>query len=126
MFGITASNRLVGVFIALVLACVSAELRADALAVRYTEGVVHGFLRLRTLDGHVIADGDLTQVAHGARVASRLIFRFRDGSLYDETVVFTQRKEFRLVTYRLTQRGPSFPQPLEMTMDAATGQVTVH
>src|SRR5690348_585740 len=71
VFGINASNRLVGVFIALVLACVSAELRAGALAVRYTEGVVHGFLTLRTLDGHVIADGDLTQVAHGTRVASR-------------------------------------------------------
>ena len=126
MFGIAASNRLVGVVIALVLAYASAELRAEALAVRYTEGLVHGFLTLRTLDGRTIADGDLTQVAHGARVASRLAFRFRDGSLHDETVVFTQRKEFRLVSYRLTQRGPSFPQPLDMTMDAATGQVTVH
>jgi hypothetical protein len=126
VFGITASNRLVGVVVALVLAWTHADLFADAVPVRYTEGLVHGFLTLRTLDGRAVADGDLTQVVRGARVTARLAFTFRDGSRHDETVVFTQRKEFRLVTYHLTQRGPSFPQPLEMTMDAATGQVTVH
>jgi hypothetical protein len=80
---------------------------------------------LRTLDGRLIADGDLSQVANGARVTGRLTFRFRDGSLHDETAVYTQRDQFRLVSYRLIQRGASFPQPLEMTIDAATGQVTV-
>jgi hypothetical protein len=110
---------------ALVLACASVEVRADAIPVRYTEGLVHGFLTLRTLDGRIIADGDLSQVAAGPQVTARLTFRFRDGSLHDETAVFTQREQFRLVSYRLAQRGPSFPRPLEMTIDTATGQVTV-
>lgn len=122
--GIAARNRLVGL-LALVLALVGVELRAEPVAVRYTEGLVHGFLVLRTLDGRTIADGDLSQVASGAQVTSRLTFRFRDGSLHDETAVFTQREQFRLVSYRLVQRGASFPQPLEMTIDTASGDVRV-
>jgi hypothetical protein len=33
------------------------------VAVRYPEGVSHGFLVLRTQEGKPIADGDLTQIA---------------------------------------------------------------
>jgi hypothetical protein len=33
--------------------------------VKHTQGVLHGFLVLRTLAGESIADGDLTQVARG-------------------------------------------------------------
>jgi hypothetical protein len=121
---IAARNRLVGLVAALV--CVAGlELRAEQVPVRYTEGLVHGFLVLRTLDGRAIADGDLNQVASGAQVTSRLTFRFRDGSLHDETAVYTQREHFRLASYRLVQRGPSFPRPLEMSIDAGTGQVRV-
>ena len=122
---IASRNRLVGVATALVLASGGAGLRAEQVAVRYVEGLVHGFLTLRTLDGRLIADGDLSQVASGARVTGRLTFRFRDGSLHDETTVFTQRDHFRLVSYRLVQRGASFPRPLEMSIDAGSGQVTV-
>jgi hypothetical protein len=93
--GNAARNRLVGVVLALALAAASVELRAEPVAVRYTEGLVHGFLVLRTLDGRAIADGDLDQVASGAQVTSRLTFRFRDGSLHDETAVFTQRERRR-------------------------------
>ena len=102
--GIWATNRLV-VLLALLLAAALVELRAAPLAVKYTEGLVHGFLILKTLDGRAIADGDLNQVATGSQVRSRLTFRFRDGSLHDETAVFTQRGHFRLVSYRLVQRG---------------------
>jgi hypothetical protein len=123
--GIAARNRLVGLVLALALAVTSVELHAEPVAVRYTEGLVHGFLVLRTLDGRAIADGELSQVASGAQVTARLTFRFRDGSLHDETAVFTQREQFRLVSYRLVQRGASFPQPLEMTIDAASGDVRV-
>jgi hypothetical protein len=55
------------------LAC-AALLQPDALlaaapiAVRHTEGSVHGFLVLRTLEGNALADGDLIQVARGDRV----------------------------------------------------------
>lgn len=98
---------------------------AETVAVRYREGIVHGFLALRTLDGELIANGDLLQRASGTRVTSRLVFHFKDGSLHDEEAVFTQRGRFRLVRDHLVQRGPSFPNPLDMTIDAATGRVQV-
>ncbi len=99
--------------------------RAEPVAVRYTEGVVHGFLVLRTLEGKTLAQGDLAQVAHGDRVTSRLVFHFRDGSIQDETVVYSQRRNFRLVSDHLVQKGPAFPQPMEVTVDGASGQATV-
>lgn len=123
--GIAARNRLIGVSMALVLACAVVELRAEPVAVRYPEGVVHGFLVLRTLEGRTLADGDLVQVARGAQITARVTFRFRDGSLHDEAAVFTQRDRFRLVSYRLVQKGKSFPRPLEMSIDGGTGQVDV-
>lgn len=93
---------------------------------RHAEGVVRGFLLLRSLDsGAVIANGDLIQFSRGDRVTSRLVFHFKDGSLQDETAVFTQRERFRLVSDRLVQRGPSFPNPLELSIDATSGRVTV-
>ena len=68
------------------------SLLAQPVAVRYAEGIVHGFLSLRTTDGELVANGDLIQVARGDRVTSRLVFRFKDGSLHDETSVFSQRR----------------------------------
>ena len=55
---------------------------AETVAVRYPEGVAHGYLVLRTLDGKPIADGDSTQIARGDRVRSRMRLRFKDGSVY--------------------------------------------
>src|SRR4029077_3266522 len=104
----------------------AAVLVGDQVAVRHTEGLVHGFLTLRTLDGSLLADGDLFQSAVGTRVTSRLVFHFKDGSLHDETAVFSQRQQFRLVSDHLVQKGPSFPQPIDMTIDAAKERVTVH
>jgi hypothetical protein len=122
---IAARNRLVGLLAALVLSVTGAVVGAEPVGVRYTEGLVHGFLVLRTLDGRTIADGDLSQVANGAQLTARVTFRFHDGSLHDETAVFTQREHFRLVSYRLVQKGRSFPRPLEMSIDAGSGQVRV-
>jgi len=119
------SNRLVGLVVAVFLAVSSVALRAEPVPVRFTEGLVHGFLTLRTLDGRTIADGDLSQIANGAQVTARITFQFRDGSRHDETAVFTQRDHFRLVSYRLVQKGPSFPRPLEMSIDGGSGQVQV-
>src|SRR4029077_3359120 len=103
----------------------AAVLVGDQVAVRHTEGLVHGFLTLRTLDGSLLADGDLFQSAVGTRVTSRLVFHFKDGSLHDETAVFSQRQQFRLLSDHLVQKGPSFPRPIDMTIDAMKGQVTV-
>jgi hypothetical protein len=97
----------------------------EQLAVRHAEGLTHGFLVLRTLDGTALADGDLLQTSRGTRVTSRLIFHFKDGSLHDETAVFSEQQQFRLLTDHLIQKGPSFPQPIDVTVDARNGQVTV-
>jgi len=100
-------------------------LTAEQVPVRHMEGVLHGFLVLRTLQGETIANGDLQQVVKGERVTSRLIFRFKDGSVYEETTVFSQRRSFRLLSDRVVQRGPSFKDPSDTSIDASTGEVTV-
>ena len=98
---------------------------AEPIAVRHVEGTLHGFLSLRTTDGHLLAAGDLIQTVHGNRVTAHLIFHFKDGSLDDETTVFTQHRTFQLVNDHHIQRGPFFPHPLDLTIDAGSGQVTV-
>jgi hypothetical protein len=98
---------------------------ASNVPVRYKEGLTHGFLVLSTLDGKQIAVGDLTEVARGNKVTSHLVFHFSDGSLQDETTVFSQRQNFHLITYHLVQKGPAFPHPTEVSIVTSTGQVTV-
>ena len=101
-------------------------LQAESVTVRHAEGLVRGFLVLRSLDsGAVIANGDLIQFSRGDRVTSRLVFHFRDGSLQDETAVFSQNQRFRLLSDHLVQRGPSFPHPIDLSIDATTGRVKV-
>lgn len=95
------------------------------IPLRYTAGLVHGFLVLRTLEGEPLAHGDLTQVAHGNLVTSQLVFPFRDGSLHDETTVYSQHRDFRLVSDHLVQRGPSFPDPKDVSIDTNSGRVVV-
>src|SRR6202158_2476335 len=98
---------------------------AAPIAVRYKEGLLHGFLVLSTLDGDRIAEGDLTEVPHGNRITSHLIFRFKDGSRQEESVIFSQRRDFRIVSYHLVQKGPAFPHAMEVSIETSTGQVTV-
>ncbi len=111
----------------LLLICMLAAttLRADEVAVRYTEGVSHGFLVLRTPDGKPIADGESTQVPKGDHITSHLWFKFKDGSSYDQTTVFLQRGTFRLLSDHVVQEGPSFKRRMETSIDASSGQVTV-
>lgn len=117
-FPARASSLLLGA------ALFGANLRADPVPVRHPQGSAHGFLALRTLEGTRIAAGDVTQVVHGDRVTSRLIFRFRDGSIDDDTTVFSQRGTFRLISDHHIQRGPSFPRPMDILIDALTGEIT--
>ena len=98
---------------------------AEPVAVRHTEGLIHGFLVLRTLEGELLADGDLTQVVHGDRVTNRLTFHFKDGSVHEETAVFSQRHTFRLLTDHLVQKGPAFKQSMDVSIDCSKGQVTI-
>ncbi len=98
---------------------------ADAITVRFPEGVTRAFPALRSTTGERLATGDLSQYADGDRVVSRLTFHFRDGSFYDETVTFSQNRVFTLLAYRLVQRGPSFPEVLDASFDRETGRYQV-
>jgi hypothetical protein len=80
---------------------------------------------MRTMDGNIIAEGDLAQTVEGDEVTSRLVFHFKDGSLQDETTVFSQRKSFRLLSDHLIQKGPAFKTPTDLTVDGVSGNVTV-
>lgn len=113
--------------IILISACFlsGASMSAAPVAVRYKEGLIHGFLVLSTLDGTAIAEGDLLQIARGDRVTAQLVFRFKDGSRQEETTVFSQRGNFRLISYHLVQKGPAFKHATDESVNASTGQVTV-
>jgi hypothetical protein len=107
---------------------VPAAAGGERIAVVHREGVVHGFLALRTLEGELLADGDLIQTTvpgpRGNRVTARVVLRFKDGSVHEETTVYVQRKTFRFVSNRVVQRGPAFKTPLESRI-AANGEVDV-
>src|SRR5216117_2538968 len=120
-----ARSRLIAILLACAAMLQPSALFADMIPVHHTEGLMHGFLVLRTLEGKAIADGQMTQDARGDRVTTHLIFRFKDGSLYEDTTIFSQCGTFRLLSDHLIQRGPSFKQPVDTLIDASTGQVKV-
>jgi hypothetical protein len=96
----------------------------DQVPVRYPEGRTHGFLLLRDLQNNVLASGDLNQFVKGDRVSTELVFTFKDGSIHDETTVFSQRRTLQVLTYHLVQKGPAFKRPLDTSFNVLTGQVT--
>jgi hypothetical protein len=98
---------------------------AEPVPVRFVEGVTHGFLVLRTVAGVLIASGDLLQNVRRGEVESRMVFRFKDGSLLDERVTFTQERVFTLQTYRLLQKGPVFAEDTEISLERASGKYRV-
>jgi hypothetical protein len=99
---------------------------AEPILVKYAEGVTRGFPVLRSLSGERLAQGELVQIPRGGDVVeSRLTFHFKDGSLYDERVVFSQRDVFTLLSYSIVQKGPSFPETVDAVIDRATGRYEV-
>jgi hypothetical protein len=113
-------------FLMALAALVSVPVDAAPVAVRSPEGATHGFLLVRSLAGEIIGQGEMTQVVkEGDLVESRLVFRFKDGSLHDEKVAFSQQRVFTLISYRLVQRGPSFPNQIDVSIDRGTAAYTV-
>jgi hypothetical protein len=96
---------------------------SEPIRVRHPEGTLHGFLSLTTEQGQVLAYGDLIEIVRGDRVTSRLTFHFKDGSLDDETTVFTQHGVFHLISDHHVQRGPYFPTQLDLNIDTSKGTV---
>jgi hypothetical protein len=115
----------VSVIIAIIsLVCSLAD--AAPIAVRFPEGIAHGFLLVRSSLGEVIGHGEMTQVVkEGDVVDSHLVFNFKDGSLHDEKVTFSQQRVFSMLRYHLVQRGPSFPDQIEVSIDRRTAEYKV-
>jgi hypothetical protein len=99
------------------LLCLSA-VHAEQIKVLHPQGSAHGFVEVTTTEGHRIGVGDLLQRAHGNTVTSRLVLHFFDGSLDDETTVYSQSGTFRFMTDHHVQHGASFPTPSDVTIDA--------
>jgi len=117
--------RAPSLFISTIL-LLGAPLLADQVPVRHIEGRIHGFLVLRDLDDNILASGELIQLSNGNRVTTELSFHFKDGSIHEETAVFSQRRTFQLLTYHLVQKGRVFKRETDMSLNASTGQVIVH
>lgn len=112
--------------IAVVAVLMSTPVHAAPVAVRFPEGITHGFLLVRSLAGEILGQGEMIQAfKEGGLVENQLVFRFKDGSLHDERVVFSQQWVFKLISYRLVQRGPSFPEQLDISFDRGRAEYTV-
>lgn len=96
---------------------------AEPVPVTCKQGSLHGFLLLKSQQGKVIATGDQTNVVHGDEVRSELVFHFSDGSIDDEVAEFRQGSVFQLLRDHHIQKGPSFPRPLDLTLDVDKGEV---
>lgn len=99
-----------------------AALHGEPIRVRYVEGVAHGFLVVHNAAGDAIAYGDMIQETKRGLVTSRLTFHFKDGSLYDDATIFSERRVFRVLSDHLIEKGPSFKQPMETWINGRTGE----
>jgi hypothetical protein len=99
--------------------------QAQPIPARIQIGTVQGFFELRSEDGRLLASGTASEVAHGGRITSHSVFNFKDGSVDDETTVFSQSRTLRLISDRHIQKGPFFPHPMDVSVDTGSGQFTV-
>jgi hypothetical protein len=109
-----------GCALTLIAAFVSAE--AQPVSGRLAEGATRGFLAMRSSENRTIAHGELLSRARGDRVDSRLSWRFRDGSTQDEATTYVQRPVLKLLSYKQVQRGPSFPEDIEVSFSREPGR----
>jgi hypothetical protein len=113
------------VVLLLVVAQYSAShLSADAIPVKEKQGAMYAFLVLKSAEGKVIAVGDQINTVEGNRIRSRTTFHFRDGSIDDEVSAFTQGSVFQLVSDHHIQKGPSFREPMDMSINVAAKTVS--
>lgn len=99
-----------------------APLPAETIPVHHVEGVTHGFVVMRDATGRTIAFGDMIQETKHGLVTSRLTFHYNDGSLYDDTTIYSEHGVFRVLSDHLIEKGPSFKEPMEAWLDTKTGE----
>ena len=120
----TRTSGLPRICLALSLA-VSASLatRAETVPVRQHESAYHGFLVIRDQAGATVGSGEVVQAPHKGHMSVHLVFRFKDGSIDDETTDYSQDDTLHVISDRHIQRGPFFPHPIDAFIDVATQQV---
>ena len=101
------------------------SMAADPVRVRHVRGFVHGFVVLKDRGDNILASGTVTQNPSGNRVTTITEIHFKDGSLYEETSIFSQRRTFQLLSYKQVQKGPSFKTQETLSLDASTGAVNI-
>jgi hypothetical protein len=111
--------------VAVVVSAALSTATAAPVPVRFAEGVTHGFLVLRAVDGAVLAHGDLLQVSRDGEIDKRMVFHFKDGSAFDERATYTERGVYALKSYSLSKSGPAFEMDTEISMTPATGAYRV-
>lgn len=87
------------------------------------EGFARGLLTVKSLDGTFLADGEQTQTIRGNQVTTRTVFHFKDGSIQDETTIFSQQPRLNLIRDHLIQKGPSFKESVDIAV-TASGQIS--
>jgi hypothetical protein len=123
-----ASGCIAGLFAVFMLiqpGCAEDHAEGQGVSVRYPEGSLSGFVILRNEKGATLASGEFSQIPHGSRLKCRMVLHFRDGSLDDEITVYSQKSAFRLISDRHIQRGPSFPDPYDITIDMRSQQISI-
>jgi hypothetical protein len=106
-----------------VLTLLSFTLGAEPVPVQQAQGAAQGFLVVRDANGQQIGTGNLQQAVHGGRITSRILYRLNDGSVDDETTIFTQARVFHVVSDHHVQHGPLFDKALDVAFDTASGTV---
>ena len=120
----TSFRPLVLLLLSLVLTAAAAH--AYPVRARLKQGVGHIFLLILDENGKTMATGESLQSVKNYTVTTRTTFHFRDGSIDDETTVFEQRVNLRVLSDDHLQRGPAFPHPMEIRIEAERGRVIVH
>jgi hypothetical protein len=111
--------------VAIALLGTSYSTQGQELKLRYRTASEHGFVILRDAAGAILASGELTQVPTRQRIRIHVVFHFRDGSIDDETTLYSQGETIRLISDRHIQRGKSFPHPYDAMIDVPGQQVSV-
>jgi hypothetical protein len=125
--GTFSAKRLVfWFFVSMVASICGSHASASLIPVKHREGVSHGFIVLHSKDGRQLATGDMIETVEGDRVTTEVVLHFKDGSVHNETTVFSQSGNFRLVSDHLRQYGKSFPKPVDVFIDVGSGSVKVH
>jgi hypothetical protein len=115
------SNFFVAAFFLITLGTAAS---AEPISVKHIQRPMHRFMVARSEAGKVIASGEFTQVVQGDEVTMRMIYRFSDGSIDDETTTYRQQGMFQLVCNHHIEKGPFFAKPVDFAVEAATGIAT--